>query len=215
MNAKARKSIEAYNTQAETLCRTYNSLTTEQVLPGIRDILPSDTKRTHFDALDLGCGGGRDSFWLADRGFHVVGVDASISMIRQAWDKNTNLSLTTFIEDEIPSLSRVRARVQKYDFFLMSAVWMHLNKKERVQMMDMMAGLARDNATAYISLRHGPSPEDRPMYRTSVGEVEALAKSVKADFKILPNLPDQMGRKNVWWESVALRFSPSKNSPAF
>lgn len=215
MNKRARRSVEAYNTNAATLCELYNSLATEDVLPGIRSILPVRTEgRTHYDAIDLGCGSGRDAFWLAERGFHVVGVDASIEMLRHAWDMRANLALTTYIEDQIPALSRVRQRGQSYDFFLMSAVWMHLDKAERKKMIETMAGLAREGATAYISLRHGPSPEDRPMFRTSVREIKDLVADIGGRMIVLPNLADAQGRKGVSWESVAVQFRKGGNETA-
>lgn len=216
MNEKARQSIDAYNAQAGKLCATYNKLATEDVLPGIRSILPlMNNGRTHFDALDLGCGSGRDAFWLASQGFHVVGVDASIEMIRNAWSTKQMAAVITYIEDEIPALNRVRARHLGYDFFLMGAVWMHLDTQERKKTIDLMDELARPGATAYISLRHGPSPADRPMFDTSIEEVRDLAADVKARFKILPATPDHLGRGDVTWDSVALQFASPTPHPAF
>ena len=157
MNENARKSVESYTAQAESLCAVYNGLSTESVLPGIADVLPvvSSTRRR---AIDLGCGSGRDAFWLAARGFSVVGVDASIGMIRRAWDHKQNGSVITYIEDDIPALNRVRTREERYSFFLMSAVWMHLKAVERAETVRFMAEHAHKNATAYITLRHLPSP---------------------------------------------------------
>jgi len=216
MNEKARQSIDAYNAQAGTLCATYNQLATENVLPGIRSVLPlRNNGRNHFDALDLGCGSGRDAFWLASQGFHVVGVDASIEMIRNAWATNQMASLITYIEDEIPSLNRVKMRHQGYDFYLMSAVWMHLDGPERKKTIELMDGLARPGATAYISLRHGTNPKDRPMFNTSVDEVRDLASLVGAKVRVLPATPDQLGRGDVTWDYVALQFTAPDTHPAF
>jgi SAM-dependent methyltransferase len=49
-----------------------------QFLAEIADVLEPGT------ALDLGCGQGRNSFWLASRGFTVTGLDLSPVAIEQA-----------------------------------------------------------------------------------------------------------------------------------
>ena len=221
MNKSAQKSLLAYNCNAQSLCETYNKMATEDVLPGIRSILPARPDgRTPYDAIDLGCGSGRDAFWLADQGFQVVGVDASIEMLRHAWDKKTNLSYTTYIEDQLPALARVKQRGEGYNFFLMSAVWMHLNSAERKKMIKTMNELAREGATAYISLRQGPSPADRPMFETPVEEVQDLVAGVKGRTIILPQKPDEQGRQGVSWDYVGVQFSSGRKArfvphPAF
>ena len=39
------------------------------------------------DAIDLGCGPGRNAIWLARHGFHVVGVDTSVVGLEQAAER--------------------------------------------------------------------------------------------------------------------------------
>lgn len=214
MNDSARTSIESYTAQAESLCAVYNSLKTEDVLPGIADVLPV-VSSSHRKALDLGCGSGRDAFWLAARGFSVVGVDASIGMIRRAWDHKQSGSAITYIEDDIPALNRVRARDGRYAFFLMSAVWMHLNPVERAETIRFMAEHAYKNATAYITLRHGPSPEGRPMFETSIAEFRDLVADQGGRIHVLPPVEDKLGRGDVSWDYVAVQFSPTKKHPLF
>jgi SAM-dependent methyltransferase len=214
VNEKADKAIEAYNAAAQSLSAAYNKLNTEDVLPGIADTLPVvlPSKRR---AIDLGCGSGRDAFWLASRGFQVVGADASIGMIREAWAHKQSGNAITYIEDEIPTLSRVRARGERYAFFLMSAVWMHLDSKERAETIRFMADTAHKNATAYLSLRHGPSPADRPMFETSVEEVRDLAAQNGASARSFAGVEDKQGRGDVTWDYVALQFGQGKNHPLF
>ena len=213
MNEQAKLSIQTYNAQAGSLCQTYNKLATEDVLPGIASVLPLN----RGNAVDLGCGSGRDAFRLASHySFQsVLGVDASIEMIRNAWNANQMAAQISYIEDEMPALQRVKARSQSFDFYLMSAAWMHLDTDERKQMILLMDGLARANATAYLSLRHGPSPADRPMFDTSVEEVRDLAAGVGAKSIVLPATADQQGRGNVTWDYVALQLQPTKPHPAF
>ena len=59
-------------------------------------------------ALDIGCGTGQNSIWLAQQGFLVTGVDVSETALKNAKEnastaniKCTFLSLT-FLEQEVP-----------------------------------------------------------------------------------------------------------------
>ncbi len=215
MNANAVKSVAAYDAQANKLCVAYNSLNTPDVLSGIDRILPMKPARRAPVALDLGCGSGRDAFWLASRGFRVIGADASMEMIRNAWDKNLYAGRVTYVEDQIPDLRRVKQMALGFDFYLMSAVWMHLDTKERERTIAFMDDRAYPNATAYISLRHGPSPADRPMFDTSVEEVQDLAAQHGAKTAVLDTRPDHLGRGDVTWDYVAIQFNPTKPHPGF
>lgn len=52
--------------------------------------------------IDLGCGEGRDSIYLAQRGFDVVGIDVSRAALDKARDRVRALSLTcTFLEWDV------------------------------------------------------------------------------------------------------------------
>lgn len=210
-NPKALESIKTYNTQAKTLCATYNALNTIDVLPGIEKVLEEATSRIRHPqfarGLDLGCGSGRDAFWAANQGVRMVAVDGSIEMIRHAWDLHQMPNIT-FLEDDIPSLQRVKRVGHSYNFYIMSAVWMHLDATERKKTMEFMDGMARPGAMAYITLRHGPSPADRPMFDTSVEEVRELAAEVKAVVNVLPAVADKLGRNDVTWDYVTVKFQP-------
>ena len=218
MNEKAQESVRAYDAQAGKLCELYNKLSTTDVLPGIESVLPVNRETLFSYALDLGCGSGRDSAWLRSKGFQVIGVDASTEMLKDAWNNNMTDGVA-YVLDEMPELKQVKMLNKsgslEYDFYLMSASWMHLDTPERVALMGAMNEWARPNATAYISLRHGPSPADRPMFDTSVEEVQDLAAQLGAASKVLPATPDQQGRGEVTWDYVAIQFHPTKRGPKF
>jgi SAM-dependent methyltransferase len=52
--------------------------------PGLQALLPPVTG---LRVLDAGCGGGRTSSWLVERGAEVVGVDASPELVRLARER--------------------------------------------------------------------------------------------------------------------------------
>lgn len=67
------------------------------VLWRIQGLLPSGEART---ALDLGCGLGRNSHWLAQQGYHTTGVDLSVYAVQQARERFTEANIM-FMERDI------------------------------------------------------------------------------------------------------------------
>lgn len=208
MREHHRKNRQAYDRDAEALARVYNAMASADVLPGLEERLPQGTD---LRALDLGCGSGRDAFWLAqEKGFEVVAVDASAAMLAQARRLKAH-ERVRYVEDSLPGLAKVRrAETARggagFDLFIMSAVWMHLQPDERAETMRHIAAMARPGAVVYVSLRHGPAPEDRPMFDNSAAEISALAAVYGGRAEVTGADRDRQGRAGVKWEYVALRF---------
>lgn len=205
-----KQTIETYDRSARTLAETYNALATADVLPGLAERLPPSVRGKRRRALDLGCGSGRDAFWLAhDKGFEVTAVDGSQGLLAlaQKWKKHPRVH---YMQDILPDIENTRARAasrrEKYDVFLLSAVWMHLQPKERAVLMTHIAALANPKALVYISLRHGPAPADRPMFPNEPAEVRDLGRMHRAAFDTVGQDDDKQGRGGVKWEYVTLRF---------
>lgn len=203
MKEHHKKNIEAYDRAARGLAQTYNGLAVEDVLPGLAVRLPQPAQGRR--ALDLGCGAGRDAFWLAARGFEVVAVDASAQMLAYARRDKAH-ERVRYMRDMLPEIKKVRREGGLFDFILLSAVWMHLQPRERHVLMNHIAALAAPGALVYISLRHGEAPADRPMFANEAAEVERLGKAKGAQFERVGGDDDKQGRGGVKWEYVTLRF---------
>lgn len=205
-----KKNIESYNRDARTLAEVYNGLSTDAVLPGLEERLPPSTRSKRRRVLELGCGSGRDAFWLAnEKGFEVVAVDASSRMLAMAekYKKHPRVSYVRDVMPEIPKvMEAARKTHEKFDVFILSAVWMHLQPDEREVMMQNIALLAKQRALVYISLRHGPAPADRPMFENSAAEIKELGLRHGAKLQVVGADSDRQGRAGVKWEYVALKF---------
>src|ERR1700738_5335455 len=79
---------------------------------------------------DIGAGSGRDAAALSDRGFAVTAVEPSLDMITQAKLRHGS-STIEWIQDYLPSLGKLRQERRTFDLLLLSAVWMHLDKREQ------------------------------------------------------------------------------------
>jgi ubiquinone/menaquinone biosynthesis C-methylase UbiE len=92
-----------------------------QVLwPTIRSLLPEVAGK---DVLDVGCGDGTYSTWLADRGAEVVGIDVSQEMVRTA--RETYGDHAEFRQADITN-SLSFAEDQDFDLVLCQHVFSHL-----------------------------------------------------------------------------------------
>ena len=197
--------LETYTRSAAKFSDQYDSVPTEDVLTGIHDRLPK------FYALDLGCGNGRDAQWLAQQGFHVDAMDGSEGMLKEAIAKHSHERVNYF-HDVLPDMGKVRERGHKYDMIIMSAVWMHLKPDERAVALQHILEVAKPGATIFISLRHGTSPADRPMYEVSADELKKMAGLHMVDYEHISDEGDLFGR-DVWWEKIYLR-TPNDNLDA-
>jgi len=57
----------------------------------LRDLAGTYAVPSATRVLDLGCAGGRNAVWLAERGFDVWAVDASSAMVAETWRRLTGV----------------------------------------------------------------------------------------------------------------------------
>ena len=92
-----------------------------QFLVDIADVLEPGT------ALDLGCGQGRNSFWLASRGFMVTGLDISPVAIEQARTVAAELEIDASFESVDLTTWDPAGRV----WDLVTLTYLHLSHERR------------------------------------------------------------------------------------
>lgn len=103
--------------------------------------------------LDLGCGNGRNSVFLAGQAFQVVGIDFSINMLKFATQKSTeieNENHPTFIQADIMELPFKSAT---FDAALFIAALHHIpNESYRLRALDELYRCLKPGANALISV---------------------------------------------------------------
>lgn len=188
-----------YSENTESLVFQYDSVSFEAVHSDWIEYVP-----TSGNALDIGAGSGRDARYLSDRGLKVYAVEPVISMIQAA--KNNSLKHDiAWYQDGLPNLSQIKALEIKFDFILLSAVWMHLSLEERALSMKTMASLLKVGGRLVVTLRHGKFSDGRTAYPISaddvchLGEQNDLLQLLKTDLSV-----DRLGRGDVVWQSVVL-----------
>ncbi len=148
--------------------------------------------------LDVGAGSGRDAAWLATMGHDVTAVEPSDTMREKAQSLHSRYEIH-WIKDSLPKLDKVFQLGHQFSMILLNAVWIHVPPQERVLALENLKALLGPRGILVITLRHGPSPDDRIMYDCSEGELSSLAARVGLHRILSASLPDALGRDEVTW----------------
>ena len=136
-------------------------------------------------ALDIGCGSGHNSIWLAQHGFQVTGVDMSETALQNARQNASeagveiNFVLLVFLEDDVPGAP--------FDFVFDRGVWHLLDSDERKQFAERVANHLHDDGL-WLSIigsadepPRGPGPLAGPPRHSALD----IAVAVEPCFEIL------------------------------
>jgi 2-polyprenyl-3-methyl-5-hydroxy-6-metoxy-1,4-benzoquinol methylase len=154
------KNLKQYGLDADELARSYNAVSTADIVPDFADYVLKMSGRSGKWALDIGCGSGRDAHWLATQGFNVVAVDGVGEMIHNAMSSKAHDNIH-YVHDAAPEMEKLRALNQKFDVILMNAFLFHLDRDERQVFYQHIVELAQPQAFLYMNVRHGPVPAGR------------------------------------------------------
>ncbi|WP_310731470.1 class I SAM-dependent methyltransferase, partial [Burkholderia pseudomultivorans] len=97
---------------------------------------------------DVGCGAGRDTAWLTQRGFDARGYDASAALLDEARRRHPQLR---FEQAALPALAGVPSGA--FRNVLCETVVMHLEPADAVAAATRLADLLMPGGTLYLSWR--------------------------------------------------------------
>jgi len=186
-----------YNHNAKHLFDKYQSVSTEKVHASWLGHLPSSPKL----ALDVGGGSGRDAKWLAEKGWSVVVVEPSAELF-ELGQRFTQGSRVTWIDDRLPTLSKLDGYRNKFSLILVSGVLMHLSFNERQVSLQRLVELMAEEAVLIVNLRHGPDPEKRSFHQVEGKEIVDLVEKQGMHTEVYDSLSDELGRTEVTWQTV-------------
>jgi SAM-dependent methyltransferase len=195
------QSTAGYAREAPNLLERYEKIAVEDLHKPVWHLIPATPSRL----LDIGAGTGRDAAAFAAMGHQVVAVEP-VGELREGAKKLHPSPRIEWLADSLPALLVVRARGERFDVVLSTAVWMHLDEAQRAEAMPAVALLVRPGGVLILSLRHGPVPAGRRMFYVSAEETIALAQA--EGLHCLVNTVTasvQAGRDDVTWTRLAFR----------
>ena len=192
---------QGYGEHAMALAERYESISfAEARRSGPPDPAGAGPHRGHRRRL------GPDAAALARMGHQVIAVEPTAEL-RAEGQRRHDVPGLAWSDDALPGLDGLRARGERYDLIMLTAVWMHLDEDERVAGMASLAGLLAPGGQILMTLRHGPVPPGRRMFDVSAAETIALAARHGLSSHHLGTRGDMLDRGDVRWSMLGLRWS--------
>lgn len=192
---------QGYREEAEALVKRYESIPFAAKHRAVLHLLPSTPCRV----LDIGAGTGADAACFAALGHQVVAVEPTDALRLPGMALHPSARID-WINDSLPDLAVTRQRGQQFDVIMITAVWMHLDARERQHAMPQVASLLRRSGVLIMSLRHGPVPPGRRMFAVSAAETIQLAHAhgLQSIFNVhTPSAQSGNRQAGVTWSHLA------------
>ncbi len=191
------QTIEIYNQSAKQIAALHENLTPEDIYQLVDHFFVRGAA-----CADIGCGIGRDSYWLSQQGYPVTGIDAAEGMLLEARHRYPKLH---FIHDSLPLLNKIKD--SDFTNVLCSAVIMHL---ESNQLETAILNLLRNmtvggvRVISFLGTDNDNNRENGKLYtKVLVNEVIANFSGYGAnilDYKIKNDL-----ERNLKWHNLVFR----------
>ncbi len=111
----------------------------------------------------------------ATNNIQVTAVEPAL-MLAELGQKNPQGLAVNWLQDSLPDLKTVTKQEISFDLILLSAVWMHIPDSQRERSLRKLANLLKPGGTLVISLRHGPSGDERLMFDVCSDQLTTLGK---------------------------------------
>lgn len=140
--------IQYYQDNANSFFENTIDVYMEELYQPFVDLLPPNAL-----ILDAGCGSGRDSKALLEKGFRVEAFDASSEMVRLA-KSVTNLDVQLQRFDQVDA-------VEHYDAIWTCASLLHVPENELLHTMSILKKSLKENGIWYMSFKYGDSQREK------------------------------------------------------
>jgi len=137
------RTLEVYESGAARLAAEYRTAEPERLY-----LLMGAFFHPGAPTVDVGCGSGRDTAYLGQRGFPAVGLDASAAMLREAGEAYPDLE---FRPASLPALAGIPDGA--FGNVLCSAVLMHLRREDLITAVLALARILRPGGRLVLSYR--------------------------------------------------------------
>lgn len=183
--------IETYDKEAEKISKQHDALVPERLYQLVLKFFVPRGR-----SLDIGCGSGRDTAWLAENGFSVMGIDASRGMLEQARQRHPEL---IFRKIELPELSGIEDGY--YSNVLCSAVLMHIEQDFLKIASENILRILRKDGILLLSFRgtkEASNRENGKLYETITKKMAIDLFVSESERLLFYESMLETGRDHVW-----------------
>lgn len=171
------KASKFYSKGAEKFAEKYSE---GKIDPDYLEMIEDFAEKTETGKiLDAGCGPGRDSKILTEKGFNVTGLDLSEEMIEIARQKKG--------EYHVMDVRDLEFEDEKFDGVLANQLIIFFNGEERKQAFKELERVLKPGGTIFLGLKKGEKPFTRERYGSSITQypiTEEKARELLENFKI-------------------------------
>ena len=150
--------------------------------------------------LDIGCGSGRDSVFFANKGFEVVAIDGSKSLIELAQQTDTRIDWQCLRFDEIAKQSWQN----QFTGIWACASLLHVPFDDLPKMLNDLIRCLKSDGILYASFKYGDSEREKDgRFFCDINEqrwqlIEEQLDSAKA-LKLWQTVDNRMDKRDIWW----------------
>jgi SAM-dependent methyltransferase len=192
--------ISPYNRGFREFTAAYEAFGFEEIHADALPFLPS----TPGLVLDVGAGSGRDAAWFANHGWEVIAAEPAKALREEARRLHADARIR-WVDDRLPGLISIHQLGLGFDLIWLSGVWQHVRPEERARAMRKLVTLLKPGGRIMMTLRHGPAPDDRPMWPVNAMELERLGLDHGLALRVATERrEDQQGRADIRWQTVIL-----------
>lgn len=185
------KTIQAYDEQAEEIAKLHAELKPVRLY----ELTQKFFNKSEL-TLDLGCGIGRDTQWLHEQGYEVLGLDASEGMLNVA---RQNYPQLNFLNDSLPELSTQSDTT--YSNVFCSAVLMHLPQEKLEAALDNILRITKSCGKIIISIRANENEREKGKLYTSIIPDILVAYAKTKGGKLLLSVENYEEDRKITWDS--------------
>lgn len=188
--------LDYYETYAKDFFSQTINVDMQNVYQPFLENLPSG-KQT---ILDIGCGSGRDSVFFANKGFEVVAIDGSKSLIDLAKQTDTRIDWQCLRFHEIAKQSWQN----QFTGIWACASLLHVPFDELPKLLNDLILCIKPDGILYASFKYGDAEREKDgRFFCDMNEqrwklIEEQLDSAKA-LKLWQTIDNRMDKRDIWW----------------
>ena len=195
-------SVRGYQGDAGlALAARYETINPEILHADILESLPPPPA----SVIDIGAGSGRDAKWFVSKGYRVLAVEPSETMLKEGQRLHPDPRII-WLEDSLPALSEVYRCGASFDVAMLSAVWMHIPPNRRERAFRRVANLLKPNGVIVMRLKTRPIETERGMHPVCIEEINRLARDHGGVVREKHTAADLLARNDTSWCTLVIKF---------